>query len=35
MRNKIERQKMNKKNDKETIVCLVQRIGARVTKSIH
>ena len=35
IRNKIERQKMNKQNDKQKIVCLVQRTGARVTNSIH
>ena len=35
IRNKIERQKMSKQNDKQKIVCLVQRTGARVTNSIH
>ena len=35
IRNKIERQKMNKQNDKQKTVCLVQRTGARVTNSIH
>ena len=35
IRNKIERQKMNKQSDKQKIVCLVQRSGARVTNNIH